>query len=374
MKDKIKETVNNITSLDNILMQAAQRRLDNLTKPLGSLGRLEELAKLIVGITGQESPVLKNKVIFTLAADHGVTEEGVSFYPKEVTAQMVYNFLSGGAAINVLARHVGARVIVVDMGVASTVIARSECDEAIPKKHDCFAPSGLAMTNSFKNKKIALGTKNMARGAAMSREEAVKSIEAGIDILEEEFSRGVDIIGTGEMGIGNTTAASAITAVFTKKLVDNLTGRGAGLDNQGLQNKIEIIKKVLKVNNPNPNDPIDVLAKVGGFEIGGLAGIILAAASRKIPVVIDGFISGAAALIAYHIEPKSKDYMIAAHCSVERGHRIILEHIGLKPLLDLNMRLGEGTGGCLGINLAEASVNILTQMATFKSAGVSERK
>ncbi len=356
MKDKIKETVNNIASLDNKLMQAAQVRLDNLTKPLGSLGRLEELAKQIVGITGKESPVLKNKVIFTLASDHGVTEEGVSAYPKEVTAQMVYNFLSGGAAINVLAKHAGARVIVVDMGVANS-----------------FQPSAFSYQH-FKDKKIALGTQNMAKGPAMTREEAIKSIEAGIEILEEEFPSGVDIIGTGEMGIGNTTAASAITAVFTRRRVEDLTGRGAGLDDQGLQNKVEIIKKALKVNNPDPNDPIDVLAKVGGFEIGGLAGIILAAVSRKIPVVIDGFISGAAALIAYHIEPKSKDYMIASHSSVEIGHRIILEHIGLIPLLDLNMRLGEGTGGCLGINLAEASVKILTQMATFKNAGVSERK
>ncbi|MCX5714719.1 MAG: nicotinate-nucleotide--dimethylbenzimidazole phosphoribosyltransferase [Candidatus Omnitrophica bacterium] len=354
--DKLMNTVKRITAIDLGLMQAAQERLDNLTKPLGSLGRLEELAKCIVGITGQESPALKNKVIFTLAADHGVTEEGVSAYPKEVTAQMVYNFLSEGAAINVLARHVGARVVVVDIGVAEEI-------EKIRIK-----------TKDFKDRKIGLGTKNMARGPAMSRDDAIKSIETGIGILEEELSNGVDIVGTGEMGIGNTTAASAITAVFTRKRVEDITGRGAGLDDQGLKKKIEIIKKVLKVNNPDSNDPIDVLAKVGGFEIGGLAGIILAAASRKIPVVIDGFISGSAALIAYQIEPKTKDYMIASHCSVEKGHRIILEHIGLKPLLDLNMRLGEGTGGCLGMNLVEASVKILTQMATFKSAGVSERK
>ncbi|MBU1869615.1 MAG: nicotinate-nucleotide--dimethylbenzimidazole phosphoribosyltransferase, partial [Candidatus Omnitrophica bacterium] len=322
------------------------------TKPLGSLGRLEELAKQIAGITGKENPALKNKVIFTLAADHGVTEEGVSAFPKEVTAQMVYNFLNGGAGINVLANHTGARVVVVDIGVASD----------------------LKPDKKLIIKKVGYGTKNMARCPAMTREEAIKAIETGIEIFEEELNKGIDIIGIGEMGIGNTTAASAMTAVFTKEPIENITGRGAGIDDKSLKNKIEIIKKALAVNKPDADDPIDVLAKVGGFEIGGLCGIILAAASHKIPVVIDGFISGAAALIAFKIEPKTKDYMIAAHSSVESGHKYILKHIGLKPLLDLNLRLGEGTGAALGIGLAEAAIKILTQMATFKSAGVSEKK
>jgi nicotinate-nucleotide--dimethylbenzimidazole phosphoribosyltransferase len=349
--NKMDKTIKSITELDYKLMDSAQRRLDNLTKPQGSLGRLEELAKLIVGITGKENPNLKNKVIFTLAGDHGITEEGVSAYPKEVTAQMVYNFLEGGAGINVLAKHIGARVVVADMGVCADL-----------KPHPQLVI-----------KKVNYGTKNMAVGPAMSRVEAIKSVEIGIELVEEEGVNGIDIIGTGDMGIGNTTASSAITTCFTKKPIEDVAGRGTGIDDKTLKNKIKIIKKALKANNPNSLDPMDVLAKVGGFEIGGLAGIILAAASKKIPVVIDGFISGAAALIAYHLEPKAKDYMIASHCSVERGHKVILKHLGLKPLLDLNLRLGEGTGAALGIGITEAAVKILTQMATFKSAGVSEK-
>jgi len=350
--ERINSVIKNISGIDPGIIKNTQARLDNLTKPLGSLGRLEELAKQICGITGKVNPSLENKVIFTLAADHGVTDEGVSAYPKEVTAQMVYNFIGGGAGINVLAKHVGARVVVVDIGVAADL-------KPDPK---------------LRVKKINYGTKNMAMGPAMSRDEAIKAIRAGIDLFEEELSCGLDIVGTGEMGIGNTTAASAITASFTGKSVEEITGRGAGLDDPGLKNKIEVIKRSLLINKPDPADPIDVLSKVGGFEIAGLAGIILAAASKKIPVVIDGFISGAAALVAFKIEPKVKEYMIAAHRSQEGGHKIILEYIGLRPLLDLDLRLGEGTGGALGIGLADAAIKILTQMATFKSASVSEKK
>jgi nicotinate-nucleotide--dimethylbenzimidazole phosphoribosyltransferase len=347
--ERIKKITRDISVIDAAIIKKTQERLDNLTKPLGSLGRLEELAKQICGITGKDSPQLKNKVIFTLASDHGVTEEGVSAYPKEVTAQMVYNFINGGAGINVLAAHVGARVVVADVGV---------CVDLKPD-------AKLVV------KKVNYGTKNMARSPAMVREEAIRSICIGIEIFNDEFKRGIDIIGIGEMGIGNTTAASAITAAFTKKPVEEITGRGAGLDDKGLKAKIGIIKKALTLNKPDPSDAIDVLAKVGGFEIGALAGVILAAASKKIPVVIDGFISGSAALIAYKIEPKVKEYMIAAHCSVESGHKIILNYLGLKPLFDLDLRLGEGTGGALGIGLTEAAIKILTQMATFKSANVS---
>ena len=354
--NKIKKTMKNIAALDTWLMNSAQERLDNLTKPMGSLGRLEELARLIVGITGKAEPEFKNKVIFTLAADHGVTEKGVSAYPKEVTAQMVYNFLSQGAGINVLAKHVGARVIVVDMGVA----------EKFKIQNSKF--------KNFRDKKINYGTKNMAKGPAMTRPEAIKSIETGIAVFEDEYKNGIDIIGTGEMGIGNTTASSAMTAIFTKKPVEDVTGRGTGIDDNTLNNKVKVIKKALKINYPEACDPIGVLSKVGGFEIGGLAGIILAAASKRIPVMIDGFISGAAALLAYWLEPKVKDFMIASHCSEEKGHKIILEYIGLKPIFDLHLRLGEGTGAALGIGIAEAAIKILTQMATFKSANVSERE
>jgi len=350
--EEIEKIIKNISGINPEILRQAQERLNSLTKPLGSLGRLEELAKQICGITGKANPLLKNKVIFTLAADHGVTDEGISAYPKEVTAQMVYNFLSGGAGINVLARHVGAKVIVVDIGVAEDL-------KPDPK---------LII------RKIDYGTKNMAKGAAMTTEQAVKAIETGMDIFNDELKNGIDILGTGEMGIGNTTAASAITACFTNKPVEEITGRGAGLNDSGLKNKIDIIKKSLSLNKPDPSDPIDVLSKVGGFEIAGLVGIILAAASKKIPIVIDGFISTAAALVAFKIEPKVKDYMIAAHKSQEGGHKIILEHIGLRPLLDLDLRLGEGTGGALGIGLADAAIKILTQMATFKSANVSEKK
>ncbi len=349
--DKIKETIGRIPELDPALIKATQKRLDNLTKPIGSLGRLEELARLIVAITGKERPELKNKVIFTFAADHGVAAEKVSCFPQEVTLQMVYNFLAGGAGINVLAKHVNARVVVADVGVSGDL-----------KPH----PQLII-------KKVGKGTKNMAQGPAMSREEAIRSIETGIEIFEAELKNGIDIAGTGEMGIANTTASSAITAVLTKTEVEDITGRGTGIDDAALQNKVRVIKNAIKINKPDPQDPIDVLAKVGGFEIGALAGLILAAAAHKTPVMLDGFISGAAALLASRLEPKSKNYMIASHCSVEIGHKIIYSHVGLKPLFDLNLRLGEGTGAALGISIAEAAVKILTQMATFQSAGVSEK-
>ncbi len=348
---KLQETINKIKEIDHSLAQKTQKRLDNLTKPQGSLGRLEELAKQVVEITGNVNPPTKFKVIFTLAGDHGVVKEGVSVFPQEVTPQMVYNFTGGGAGINVLARHVGAKVVVVDMGVAS----------------DLNSHPGLII------KKVNYGTKNMAEGPAMTREEAVKSIENGIEVFEEEFLNGIDIVGTGDMGIGNTTPSSAIAACITGKPAEELVGRGTGINDQALSNKIAVIKKALELNRPNPQDAIDVLSKVGGFEIGGLAGVILASASRRVPIVIDGFISGAAALIAYQLEPKIKDYLIAAHCSVEKGHKIVLEHMGLAPILNLDLRLGEGTGSALAMNIIEAGIKILTQMATFQSAGVSER-
>jgi nicotinate-nucleotide--dimethylbenzimidazole phosphoribosyltransferase len=342
-------TLKQIGKSDIEIMNSAQKRLDSLTKPQGSLGRLEDIAKQIAGITGKVRPILKNKVIFTFAADHGVTEEGVSAFPKKVTAQMVYNFLRGGAAINVLAAHANARVVVADLGVAEDL-----------------KPNPKLIV-----RKIGLGTHNMAKGQAMSAQEALSSIEAGIEIFNKEFEKDIDIVGTGEMGIGNTTASSAIAAVFTKKPVKDLTGSGTGINKEAFKSKVRIIEKAIKLNKPDAKNAIDVLAKVGGFEIGALAGVILAAASKKIPVVIDGFISGAAALIAYHLEPKVREYLIASHCSVERGHKIILEHIGLTPLFDFNLRLGEGTGAVLGIEIAEAAVKILDQMATFEEATVS---
>ena len=350
--EKIKGVINAIEEIDYSLAKKTQRRLDNLTKPQGSLGRLEELAKQIVAITRNENPQFKNKVIFTMAADHGVVEEKISAFPQEVTAQMVYNFLKGGAAINVLARHVGAKVIVVDMGVKERLKVKSE---------------------RLKVKKIGLGTKNMAKGPAMSKEEAIRSIGAGIEVFEEEFKKGIDIVGIGDMGIGNTTSSSAIVASITGRPVEEVVGRGTGIDDKTLPHKIGVIKRALNINRPVSNDPIDVLSKVGGFEIGGLCGIVLASASKSVPVIIDGFICGAAALMAYSLEPKVKDYMIASHCSAEPGHKAVLKYIGLRPILDLGLRLGEGTGAALAMGIVEASIKILTQMATFKDASVSER-
>jgi nicotinate-nucleotide--dimethylbenzimidazole phosphoribosyltransferase len=348
--DKLQNTINRIEPLDQEAMRQAQARQDNLTKPQGSLGLLEELSVKVAGIQGTARPKIRDKVIVTMAGDHGVAAEGVSLYPQEVTAQMVYNFLRGGAGINVLGRHVGARVVVVDMGVATDL-----------EPH----PELLA-------KKVAYGTKNMARGPAMSREEAIQAIETGIEIVESELSRGIDIVGTGDMGIGNTTPSSAIVAALTGAPVADVTGRGTGIDDEQLAYKVETIERALAVNRPDPADTLGVLAKVGGLEIGGIAGVVLGAAAHRLPVVIDGFISGAGALIAAELAPQVKDYLVAAHLSVELGHRLVLERLGLTPLLNLNMRLGEGTGAALGISLVEAAVKVLNEMATFADAGVSE--
>ncbi len=340
-----------IKPLDKGAMAEARSRQDLLTKPQGSLGRLEELSIKLAGIQGKPIPQIRHKVVITMAGDHGVVAEGVGNWPQEVTAQMVYNFLNGGAGINVLAGQAGARVVVVDMGVATELEADSR----------------------LISKKIAPGTQNMCLGPAMTVEQAVTAIEAGIEVVGTELAKGLDIVGTGDMGIGNTTASSAICAAMTGKPLAEVTGRGTGIDNGQLEHKIEVIKRALAVNQPDPRQPLDVLAKVGGFEIGGLVGVMLAAAAYRIPVVIDGFISGAAALIATALAPRLRDFLIAAHVSAEAGHKLLLRHLGLKPLLDLDMRLGEGTGAALGIFLAEAAARILAEMSTFAQAGVSER-
>ena len=349
--EKIKHTIASIKPLYERAMAEAKMRQSSLAKPRGSLGQLESISIQVAGIKGEPRPRIVHKVIFTLVGDHGITEEGVSAYPSEVTSQMVYNFLRGGAGINVLARLVGARVVVADLGVASKM-----------EKH-----------RDLIDKKVALGTQNMAKGPAMSREEAVRSIEAGIELVEEELMKGIDILGTGDMGIGNTTSSSTITAVFTGADVVTVTGRGTGIDNEGWRQKVKVIQRALEINRPNPKDPIDVLSKVGGFEIGGIAGVILAGAKYRIPVVIDGFISGAAALIATSLSSQVKPYLIASHQSAEKGHKLILEYLGLKPLLNLDLRLGEGTGAALGIFLVGASLKILDEMATFSEARVSEK-
>lgn len=348
----MKETLQKIASVNSDFLGKAQKRLDNLTKPQGSLGRLEEFAGRLVAITENNMPDLDKKVVFTFAGDHGVADEGVSAFPKEVTPQMVFNFLNGGAGINVLARHAGADVVVIDIGV----------------DYDFRNVSGLV------SKKVVMGTKNMRKGPAMTREEAEKCINIGIELATEYAKKGYRIFGTGEMGIANTTPSAAVVSVLTGKSVSEVTGKGTGIGDDVLKNKVKVIEDAITLNNPDPNDPVDVLAKIGGTEIGGIAGLIIGAAANRVPVVIDGFISTAGALIAYCIEPKTKDYMFAAHKSVEVGHMTMLEKIGLRPILDLDLRLGEGTGAALAILMIEAGLKIYKEMATFGDAGVAKEK
>ncbi len=340
-----------IKRVDNDLINLAQQRLDSLTKPQGSLGRLEEFAKRIVAIKGDRMPPLfEKKAIFTFAGDHGVVDEGVSLFPKEVTVQMVRNFLEGGAGINVLASHAGAEVVVVDIGV----------------DHDFDENKGLI------RRKVVSGTKNMRKGPAMTRDEAQNTIDTGFAIAVEYAEKGYGLFGTGDMGIGNTTPSSAIAAVMTGSAPTDVTGKGTGISDEALSRKVRVIEDSISLNRPDRADPIDVLAKVGGAEIGGIAGFILGAASRRIPVVVDGLISTAGAIIAYSIEPSSRDYMFAAHNSVEKGHRVMLEAMGLEPVLDLGLRLGEGTGAALAMTIIEAGLRIYREMATFDEAGVSK--
>jgi len=327
---------------------AARAHLDSLTKPPGSLGRLEEIALRLAILRGRP-PAVTRPVIFTFAADHGVVAEGVSAYPQIVTAQMVENFARGGAAVNVLARQAGARVVVANFGVASPLGRSAEVVEC----------------------PIGSGTANMAVGPAMTREQAIRAIETGAGLAEEAMDAGADLVATGEMGIGNTTAASAITAAITGASPEQVTGRGTGVDDATLARKVTVVRKALEVNRPDPRDGLDVLAKVGGFEIGGLAGVILAAAARRMPVALDGFIAGAAALLAATLAPAARHALFASHRSAEHGHALALEHLRLDPYLDLGLRLGEGTGAALFIHLARAAALVWSEMATFKSAGVS---
>ena len=354
-KVKIDEVIKAIEPVDVGYYAKAQARLDTLTKPKGSLGRLEEIAARVVAISKNLKPSVKNKVIFTMAGDHGVCDEGVSAYPQEVTPQMVYNFLRGGAGINVLARNVGAEVIVVDMGVKEKIKA----DKA----------------RNFKDKKVNFGTRNFAKEPAMTREEALRSVMGGIEAFNEAYAEAkIELVGVGDMGIGNTTPSSAIVAAVTGEDVALVTGRGTGIDDTSYARKIDAIKKGLSLHKPDPKDPIDVLSKVGGFEIGGIAGVILAAASKKVPVAVDGFIASCGALIAFEMCPAVKDYIFFAHQSVEAGQLAILRRIGHRPLLNLDMRLGEGTGAALAMGIIEAAVKVLNEMATFTEAGVSEEE
>ncbi len=329
-------------------LASVQSRIDRQAKPPGSLGRLEELSRRYVAITGRED--IRAKRIYTFAGDHGVATEGVSAFPAEVTPQMVYNFMGSGAAVNALAKHAGAEVRVVDMGV----------------NHDFKGLAGLI------DRKIAMGTNNIAAGPAMSRAQALAAVQAGVELAIQAKADGIDLLGTGDMGIANTTPSSAIVAAFTELTPVEVTHRGTGIDDAALGQKIRVIARALEINQPDPSDPIDVLAKVGGFEIAGIAGLVLGCAAEGLPVVVDGFISTAGALIASELHPHVRDYIFAAHQSVEIGHRHMLQRIGQPPLLDLGLRLGEGTGGAMAMTLIEASLSVLREVLTFDAAGVSE--
>jgi nicotinate-nucleotide--dimethylbenzimidazole phosphoribosyltransferase len=331
---------------DARLAGVAWARLDRLSKPPGSLGRLEELAVRVVMITGRARPALSRPVIFTLAGDHGVAVEGVSAYPQAVTAQMVVNLCRGGAAVNALARQVGARVVVADLGVAGAVPAQAELSSC----------------------RVRAGTRNLAEEPAMTAEETRTAIETGARLVEEADP---DVIGTGEMGIANTTAASALTAALTGVDPAAVTGRGTGIDEVALGRKVGVVRRALAAHRPDRTDPLGSLTALGGLEIAGLVGVILAGAARRVPVVLDGFIATAAALVAVRLAPAAREYLVASHLSAEPGHAILLEALGLEPCLRLGLRLGEGTGAALGIGLLRAALACYLEMATLEGAGVS---
>lgn len=351
MNDSIKTIINSIPPINRGMEPDIQAHLDDLTKPRGSLGRLEETALRYCLARGTLTPSMGPKRIVVFAGDHGVADEGVSAYPKAVTPQMVLNMLAGGAAINVFAAHVGADLRIVDIGV----------DDPLE------AADGLI------RRKIRRGTGNMAAGPAMSLEEASTAVQVGAELALQAADEGVALIGTGEIGIGNTTSSSAVLSVLLPCEVEDITGRGTGVDDDGLNRKIKVIKKALEVNREQLGTPLEVLASVGGLEIAGICGLVLGAASRRIPVVVDGFISSAGALAACRMCAHACDYLFFSHRSAETGHRTFFRLFEAKPLLDLDMRLGEGTGAALAMSLLEASVKMYNQMATFSSAGVSDR-
>jgi len=333
-----------IEPVDQAWLSAARERQLTLTKPPGSLGRLEEIANRLAAIQRTATPVVTKKRIYVVAGDHGVTTEGVSAYPREVTAQMVFNFLRGGAAINVLCRHYGIENVIVDVGV----------------DYDFQERPGLV------SKKVRRGTENFVEHPAMTEEEAIRAIQVGMDCAQ-----GYDLIGTGEMGIGNTTSSSAILAVIAGLPVEEAVGRGTGVDDERMRHKANLIRQALHSHQPDPHDALDVLTKIGGFEIAAIAGLIIAAASRRIPVVVDGFISGAGAMIATKLAPESRQFIFFSHLSRERGHRRMMEYFSARPILDLDMCLGEGTGAAVAMSIITAAVRLYQEMATFESASVS---
>jgi nicotinate-nucleotide--dimethylbenzimidazole phosphoribosyltransferase len=342
-------TLESIKPLSMEYISHASQRLDSLTKPKGSLGKLEEFARRVVAITQNTKPRLDKKAVFVLVSDHGVTDEGISAYPREVTRQMVYNFLRGDAGINAMARHAGADVFVVDIGV------------------DWY----FEKTDGLIIRKINRGTKNLAKEAAMTSGDAIRSIEVGIGLAREAVEKGYNFIAVGDMGIGNTTPSSAVICAVTGLDPLEIVGYGTGISDEMWKHKVEVVRKALALHNYDPDFPVDIVAKVGGCEIGGIAGVILGAASSRIPVVIDGFVSTAGAVISLVLCPQVKDYIFFSHKSAEGGHGLVLQKLGVQPILDLDMRLGEGTGAVLGMFIIEAGVKAYNEMATFEEAGVS---
>lgn len=349
MSQIITDRINRIELLNQEVADQAQLHIDQLTKPQGSLGRLEEVAIHLAGITGETFPQVTPPGVLVYAADHGVVEEGVSAFPQEVTVQMVYNFVNGGAAINVFSRQIGGILHVIDAGVASDL-----------------KPDGIWI------EKVRYGTGNFLHEDAMTREEAQRSVEVGIVTAERVLNEGAKLIIIGEMGIGNTTTSSAILAALTESEAEQVVGRGSGISDQAWKYKVETIKQALANRQPDAADPIDVLAKVGGLEIGAMAGAVLAAAANRVPVLVDGFISSVAALIAVRLCPEARDYLLVGHRSVEPGHLRVLEELQVEPLLDLNLRLGEGSGAAVAFPIVEASIRMIREMATFASAGVAK--
>jgi nicotinate-nucleotide--dimethylbenzimidazole phosphoribosyltransferase len=346
---KLDLTVARIAPPDAVSAAAAQRTFDFKTKPRGSLGRLEELARHVAEIRREPRPQPQEAAIVVVAGDHGIAEEGVSAYPQEVTAQMLANFAGGGAAICVLARTVGALLVVVDAGVAGSLRVEGVLD-----------------------RRLGPGTANASRGPAMSREQAIQALESGIQLADELAAGGVGLIGLGDMGIGNTATSSAIAAVLLDRDPADLIGRGTGVDDEGLRKKLAAVRRAIEVNRPDPSDPIGVLAAFGGFEHGVLAGLALGGAAAGIPIVLDGFVVGAAALFAARISPSARAAMIASHLSPEPGHALVLADLELSPLLDLGMRLGEGSGAALGLQLVNTALVLLRDMSTFEDAGVTD--
>ncbi|MDR3540189.1 MAG: nicotinate-nucleotide--dimethylbenzimidazole phosphoribosyltransferase [Desulfosporosinus sp.] len=345
----LQELIASISDLDEGAMNKIQKRLDSLTKPLGSLGQLEHIAKQLGGIQQTSNPKISKKAVLLMAGDHGVVAERVSACPQEVTPQMAYNILSGGAGINVLARQAKAEVFITDVGVA------------------------FPLEGNFIHKRVANGTQNMTKGPAMTRQQALQALLVGAEVAAEKIAEGYNLFATGELGIGNTTPSSAIVALFTDSSIDDVVGRGTGIDDAGLLRKRRAIEKAFEINRPDKADALDVLTKVGGLEIAAIAGSILQAAASRVPIVIDGFISTAGALLAAKLAPKSTLFMIPSHGSVEIGHRRALTELGLEPVLHLNLRLGEGTGAVLTFYLVEAALHLLEEMATFADAGVCEQ-